>query len=130
MFRSIPEKFISASNLLFFVTFLKLLNVIILEIIPIGTISIKMIGILLLFIVSGFVLRRGYKWMIYLMPLIMIFPWVLLQTNIIRVFELNPLAGIVTGAQFFFQVIIMEILLSSSKSADDNRGRYTRAIRI
>ncbi|HTA27899.1 MAG TPA: hypothetical protein VK809_08925 [Bacteroidia bacterium] len=129
MFRKTPEKFVRASNLIFFVTFLKLLNVIILEIIPTGRISVEMVGILVLFLVSGFLLRKGFKWMVLLMPLIMLFPWVLLQTNIIHVFNTNPLAGIITGAQFFAQVVIMEILLSSSESSDENRGRPSRAIR-
>jgi len=130
MFRNVPEKYIRASNLIFFVTLLKLLNVIILEIVPTGRISLKMAGILLLFTVSGFVLRKGFKWMVYLMPLIMVFPWILLQTNIIHVFKLNPLAGIVTGAQFVFQVIIMEVLLSSRKSGIESRGRYTGSIGV
>jgi hypothetical protein len=129
VFRKTPEKFVRASNLIFFVTFLKLLNVIILEIIPTGRISVEMVGILVLFLVSGFLLRKGFKWMVLLMPLIMLFPWVLLQTNIIHVFNTNPLAGIITGAQFFAQVVIMEILLSSSESSDENRGRPSRAIR-
>ncbi len=130
MFRKTPEKYIRASNLIFFVTFLKLLNVIILEIIPTGKISLTMVGILSLFLVCGFLLRKGFKWMILLMPLIMLFPWVLLQTNIIHVFNTNPLAGIITGAQFFAQVVIMEILLSSSQSSDENRGRPSRAIGV
>ena len=126
-FKRIPEKFVTASNLLFFVTFLKLLNVTILEIIPTGSISIKMVGILALFIVCAFVLRRGYKWMIYIMPLIMLFPWVLLQTNIVHIFKINPLAAIITGVQFFLQVVIMEALLSS-QTAHSDRGLASKAV--
>jgi len=129
MIKRIPEKFIKASNLIFFVTLLKILNIIILDYIPSHRIPLAMYGIIALFIICGFLLRKGYKWMIYLMPLVMLFPWVLLQTNIFHVFKLNPLAGIVTGAQFFLQVIIMEILLSSAKSTE-NSDRRTRAVRI
>lgn len=126
MFRNIPDKFIRASNLIFFVTLLKLLNIIILD----HRISLVTGSILLLFIVSGFLVRKGFKWMIYLMPLIMVFPWILFQTNIIHVFKVNPLAGIVTGAQFFLQCIIMEILLTSSKAVEERGGNSKKAIRV
>ncbi len=126
MFRNIPDKFIRASNLIIFVTFLKLLNALILD----HRISLLTGGILLVFILSAFLVRKGFKWMIYLMPLIMVLPWVLLQTNIIHVFKVNPLAGIVTGAQFFLQCIIMEILLSSSKSVEERGGNSRKAVRI
>jgi hypothetical protein len=130
MFRNTPEKFIRASNLLFLVTLLKIVNIIILDFIPKGETSLKMYGIIALFVVTGFVLRRGYKWFIYCMPLIMLFPFILLQTNIVHVFNINPLAAIIIGFQFFLQIVIMEILLSSSKVADDNRGLYSRTIRL
>ncbi len=129
MFSKVPEKFIRASNLLIFVTILKIVNIVILDIVPAGTTSLKMIGIIALFIVCSFVLRRGYKWFIYLMPLIMLFPWVLLQTNIVHVFAKNPLAGIVTGAQFLLQVVIMEILLSPSRSTEQGKHRASTAAR-
>jgi hypothetical protein len=126
MFRNIPDKFIRASNLILFVTLLKLLNAIILD----HRIPLIIGGILLLFLVSAFLVRKGFKWMIYLMPLIMIFPWVLLQTNIIHVFKINPLAAILTGLQFFLQVLIMEVLLTSSKSTEEGVGNSKKAIRV
>jgi uncharacterized protein YhhL (DUF1145 family) len=129
MIRNIPEKFIKASNLIFFVTFLKIMNIIILDYAPTGKIPLKMFGILALFIACGFMLRRGYKWMIYLMPAMMLFPWVLLQTNIIHIFRYNTLAGIITLTQFLLQVIIMEILLTSSKVTEGDSRRSARIIR-
>jgi hypothetical protein len=128
MFRRTPEKFIIASNLIFFVTFLKLLNAIILEMIPTGRISLLIVGILVAFIACGFLLRKGFKWMIYLMPLIMLSPWIILQTNIVHVFKINPLAAILDGVQFFLQVIIMEALLSA-KTAHTDRGLTSKAVR-
>ncbi len=57
----------------------------------------------------------------------MLFPWVLLQTNIVHIFKINPLAAIITGVQFFLQVVIMEALLSS-QTAHSDRGLASKAV--
>jgi|SRR5580692_6315790 hypothetical protein len=125
MFKNIPDKYIRASNLIFWVTFLKLLNIIILDILPKGKTSITMGVILGVFLVFGFITRKGYKWITYVMPLVIIFPWILLRTNIIHNFQTNHLAGIIDGLQILFQLIILEVLIFDSKTDIENRGRYT-----
>jgi len=125
MFKKIPDKYIRASNLIFWVTFLKLLNIIILDILPKGKTSITMGVILGVFLVFGFITRKGYKWITYVMPLVIIFPWILLRTNIIHNFQTNHLAGIIDGLQILFQLIILEVLIFDSKTDIENRGRYT-----
>jgi hypothetical protein len=127
MLNKVAEKYIKASNLIFWVAFLKLTNVVILDIIPTGKTSLKMAAIVGAFIVFGFVMRKGLKWIVYITPLIMLFPWILLKTNIIHIFDMNPLAAIVTGMQFLLQIIILDILVRqrhTASSAFENRGRY------
>lgn len=122
----VPIKYIRASNLMFVVAFLKLANVAILDYIPTGTTSLLAVLIPVIFVIFGFIVRLGFNWIIFIAPFFMLFPWLVFHTNIVLVFDRNPLAGIIIGLQFLIQVMVIEILLRDSKTAFEERGRLSR----
>ncbi len=130
MSTNIHEKYIKASNLIFAVAFVKFITAFILGMLPYGKYSLIMVGILVVFILCGFLMRKGYKWLPYVMPLVMVFPWVVLQTNLFHVFKQNSLAGILCGLQILMQFIVMDILFNYTQSASKNSGNSAKAVRI
>jgi hypothetical protein len=130
MTTNINEKYIKASNLIFAVAFVKLITALILGMFPYGKNSFIMAGILVVFILCGFLMRKGYKWLPYIMPVVMILPWVILHTNIIHVFKQNSLACILCGLQILLQLLVMDILFNYTQSAAKNSGGSAKAVRL